>query len=730
MSLRNRTLLTLALATSASPAAAQGFFACPPPGVEQCRDTAWLETHCGQRAAGECFELLADGAMRDGPALPEALRLSPDGELEVTHVQAYDPSGYVHEVEGPAGWAEGVALTAAASTAQRQLADRDAFMRMIWAQNGPALASCEEYVYEKYEAVSRFDDAIAVMTDDAAAAFELAREVTFLAEVSPDPWMADPILMAADGDPIDGEEDRAIEEVARNPWLATPPEILEMRPELWHLADKVRMAEPRPDTLGWHVFAAEALAEVPAEVLEARAADGARYAADLAERQRLVDALESDGGEGDPAYAEGLRAEVASIEESLVAQLRVADALGCLEAAEVGPCDWSPAAVQQTIQDRYDPAREADLQACRVIEQANEGDLTRIQGQSIDDLYGDALYAGRDWLQSVRTFDLYRSLLERARAERERQAQAEREAEARRIAQARAALTGSNGRVRRPEERHHKFSRLGDSNFNLYYEYLMRWRVFDFERILCNVNAEFEAMFRAGATLFGRQLDVIYARLFVNLHRYEGDLRIAGQSLYRDHRNLVGALQFDLVRPTDRNVPFNASASAWFTVVFVPVKVEGGISGKVGLKYQMKAGVDKGGARCTHVAAYVDGKVEPYTRLDAFAALSIDILIARAGIKGRLELLSVSLPFTTRIALTAARGDIRDLSLDIRSTLDFTLRALSGSISLWGEAGWCPFCIKGETVIFRWNGPRWSQKLLDLRLSFPLYGLKRILEGA
>lgn len=726
--MRTRTLLTLALA-GLSPAVAQAQY-CPEPTLERCRDVVWLETPCGQQAMRDgCFELVADGAMEDGHRLPEAMRLSLDGELEPVRYQAYQPWDQRYDIEGPASWSEQVAMTAARATAIGSFEGNFRESRHRWESDGTGFSTCEEYVYEKYLSVSRIEDVTAIYRHDAARAVAVAREASMLAEVRPDPWAEDPVFVGADGEAIDREGEREIRMVARNPWLATPPEVLDARPDL---ADKVLSAEPRPDTLGWQVYAAERLSEVPVETLEAHGQAAARYAADLAERARLVEEMEVARREDDGESLEALAARIGALDGSLVEQLAQADRFGCLDPADegVGACDWQPQSLLDAVADRFAEAREADYQACKAIEASLGGDLTALRDRPIVDLYEEVLYEGRDWLESFRTFDLYRQLEEAAKARREQQAAAEREAEARRIAQARAALTQADGSVASPEKRHHKFARMGDANFNLFYEYLMRYRVFDFERVLCNVNAEFEAMFRAGTTIFGKQIDLLYARLFANLHRYEGDLRIAGQSLYHDHRNLVGKLHFDLVKPTDVNRSASASANAWFTVVFVPVKVEGGISGRVGLKYRARAGIDKGGNNCTHVAAYIEGEVEPYTRVDAFASLAIELLVARGGIKGRLELLTLSLPFNTRIALNAPRGDIRALELTVRTKLDLALRALSGSISLWGEAGWCPFCIKGETVIFKWNGPKYRHNIFDVRLGFPLFGLKRILEGA
>ena len=83
-------------------------------------------------------------------------------------------------------------------------------------------------------------------------------------------------------------------------------------------------------------------------------------------------------------------------------------------------------------------------------------------------------------------------------------------------------------------------------------------------------------------------------------------------------------------------------------------------------------------------------------------------------------------PVTAKVALSAPQGDIRKLELVTSASAKLTLKALSGALKLWGEAGWCPFCIKGEVPIFKWKGLSWSFDLFKTELKVPLLGVQQL----
>ncbi|MFN3196858.1 MAG: hypothetical protein ACE366_00380 [Bradymonadia bacterium] len=739
---------------------------CAPPTLADCLSPAYLETSCGVEATRRqsaypdgtpsCTEQLAEHGFSNAHTLPQVLALSPEGEVEVVAETPYSHEGMTYVREGADTYGDIVAQTHTQTTAFGGFTEDVLQKRRDYRANDAGFETCEEYIYEKYYDVSRFEDAIAPLGTEYTTMVEVAREGIAAAHMGLDPSDPGPELRGFDGTPIEQGE---VQMVPRNAYFGAPIDLIAGDDRLSHLTGLFEDPEvsTRPDTLAWQMQAARQLSDTLDEVMlqhdmpQRAFSYAVERRADLVARIDLLSTADPIGdcygeideetgfcnGESLDAEEAGAALEVAQVElevvnEQIVEGLLVAEAEGCLSAREITPCDYSPRRLVEAIADKVNDKREADYAACRALQkEAEHSVLTNLNGVPLLDLDGNVVAEGRLWLASPRSFDLFRVLKElndnarKAEAERRQAEQRAQEEKAR--AAAKAAMSKVGGGLKDPAQKFSKFSKLGNNDFNLYYEYLMRWRVFDFERILCNVNAEFEAMFRAGATGFGKQVNLIYVRFFANMHKYEGDVQIAGKSLYKGRKNLVGALTFDLVKDQKIETPkMEVKGSMWFTVVFIPVKVEGGISGKLGLSFGAKAGVDKGGAQCTHVAAYVKGQVKPYAMLNGFAALSIDILIARAGIKGTLEFLNMSLPFKAKIALNAPRGDIRALELVVETGLDFAFRALSGKIALWGEAGWCPFCVKGQVTIFKWTGPKWNTNIFKTKLKVPLFGLQSL----
>ena len=126
--------------------------------------------------------------------------------------------------------------------------------------------------------------------------------------------------------------------------------------------------------------------------------------------------------------------------------------------------------------------------------------------------------------------------------------------------------------------------------------------------------------------------------------------------------------------------------------------------------------------------------MEPYAGLNGFVALAVDVLIAKLGVKGELNIITAGLPLTATVGLTATtrqsnpqveavygpvisgrgpNGLILDVTLDGRSAMDLNLSTLSGAIKLFVEADLLITKIKEEITLIKWDGLSWSERIFE-----------------
>ncbi len=651
------------------------------PSLELCGDLdRFVDNGCAEQpeTVDRCRGLLEENAFEQAAiAEPEW-----DGE-EWLYTQPMRFDDLVVEFEGNAPiYADEVARVHAEAAAAGALSARVAEQRDEWANNG-TIASCEEYVHEKYLDHARFEDQVAHIAADHMAILEAAAE--------------QPILGDALGAPLPEPSP-----FPPNPYLAAPIDLIASIPELAELVEVLA----DPDRLE------EAPIEVPffedVEAAEVRRADAVRFEGLLEARAELDAALEANE---DDEQIEAHFAAREALDEVLAAELVAASEAGCLDLD--ARCDLAPSLLADHLLKRYDEAREADYRRCKKATAIN----LEILGGAVDiAVFDDTLAEFEISLAD----QIQQAAAQAAQAAQAAADKAAKEAAAAK-AQAKAAMAASG--LSKLEENFAKTWHAGNAKFNAHLEYKLHWRVFGFEQILCNVNAKFEALFNSYVTVF-KKWELLYAHFYLDLHDYIGDLRILGNSVYHKKQKLVGALKWNLAKGSTPTAKIKKGAKATFTVVFIPVSVEVGLAGAMGVNYELKAAVDKGGAACAKVDAYVHGAAKPYANLDGFAQLAIDIFIAKVGIGGKLQLLKVALPLFAKVGLSAPQGDIRKLQLTVDAGMNFALNALKGSLYLFGEAGWCPACFKGRTDIFKWKGVGYSTKVFGTSLSLPLLGLK------
>ena len=166
----------------------------------------------------------------------------------------------------------------------------------------------------------------------------------------------------------------------------------------------------------------------------------------------------------------------------------------------------------------------------------------------------------------------------------------------------------------------------------------------------------------------------------------------------------------------------------YIVVVIVPIKIEAGISGEVGINLGFTANA-QGFDNESCPKASVGGLIEPYVAVNGYVEAGIDVLIASAGIRGELTIIRASTPFTTGVGVALLSGTLapENLELQVNTKLGVKLQTLSGSVRGYAQVGWCPFCIRGEKEIVSWEGPsldttlfqqQYKVNLADLGIAF------------
>jgi hypothetical protein len=166
-----------------------------------------------------------------------------------------------------------------------------------------------------------------------------------------------------------------------------------------------------------------------------------------------------------------------------------------------------------------------------------------------------------------------------------------------------------------------------------------------------------------------------------------------------------------------------------FTIGPVVLSLHGSVSGAVGYTLTVEAGRRPGtSGGCSVNELGVWPRLKPYAQVDAQAAIALEALIARAGIRGRLVLVRVDVPVDGELSLgpLPTAPDVLAARFGLGARLDITL--LSGTISAYAEVGVCPLCEDFEAPVVSWDGYRERLPLFDWNLEVPLADLDRVVK--
>ncbi|MEW6432612.1 MAG: hypothetical protein AB1730_14005 [Myxococcota bacterium] len=246
----------------------------------------------------------------------------------------------------------------------------------------------------------------------------------------------------------------------------------------------------------------------------------------------------------------------------------------------------------------------------------------------------------------------------------------------------------------------------------------------------CVLETRANGSFRVDARAIGAEIPVLEASLEADTQRIESnlDIKVLGKSWTIDEP--IGKPAYQDSELTTHTF---VEGHAYIQIGFITIKVGGAISGFAGYLFQLGSQRQLTPAMpnanppvpCKAARIGVGASIQPVMGLQGSAYAAVEALVARAGVKGYLTIISVGVPFQGNLSIGP---DPATQVIDARFELgaELKLEFLSGRIAVFLEIGVCPVCEDIEATIVRWGGTPKRFKLFDYGLSVTLGDLKRI----
>jgi hypothetical protein len=421
--------------------------------------------------------------------------------------------------------------------------------------------------------------------------------------------------------------------------------------------------------------------------------------------------------------------------------LTTANEFGCLSGTD-SPCDWSTARFAAALQNNFGAVQDRTLAECTDF---TGGNLQNILGLDLP-LVDDPEYPEFDCrivTGSTITavgFEQLQSDVEWCRQMQIAVAEARNADDARaRVRTIPELVDPATGDFVIPGIRRSRDESMGNDYFGIGYSYELGFEA-DINAEICQVDVQAVARARAAARVFGKELVLLDAGAEADTVERTVDIwaRVASTNIFVPQELFdpiaievaeIEPLEFNLSR-TFEKAKEQRIIETTIIVVVVPLSIEAGIAGKVGVELGLTVfaeAADNNG--CPQVN--VGGIARPFLGVDGYVEAAIDIFIAEVGIRGDLNLITVSLPFRPSIGVglkePAAGPD--DFELSVNARLDLNLSTLSGKLAAYAEIGFCPFCYTGRRTLLDWSGPSWNTVLFNQSYAVSLDDLFTALGG-
>jgi hypothetical protein len=269
---------------------------------------------------------------------------------------------------------------------------------------------------------------------------------------------------------------------------------------------------------------------------------------------------------------------------------------------------------------------------------------------------------------------------------------------------------------------------MGNEWFGVRYNYSMAAGLSDFwgpGSHVCNANVYMNGAFNIDGTVVKQDFEVMRASADArtrpaDLH-VTANLRVAGVDVY--NLDQTYPISFDVHFAPKRSGNL-LQARYHFVIVVVPVTVEGGITGKVGLDFNVNGGVMRD-CVADRVGLGATGALKPWTELDAFASAAVDVHLVSAGVKGTLSLVHAALPLSENVQIYPDNpSDPNSLAVRSNSALDFSIDSLSGKLTAFVKVNYLFGSKTYEKKLFDWAGYHANTHLYQYSFVIPISALR------
>ncbi|MBE2248075.1 MAG: hypothetical protein IAE78_00920 [Myxococcus sp.] len=415
--------------------------------------------------------------------------------------------------------------------------------------------------------------------------------------------------------------------------------------------------------------------------------------------------------------------QLAAIDLLIEKELQSARAEGCLELTNPlgpAPCDWSPRSFQQAVSGLFQAEREAAYALC----EKSIDSFTLLENKAFN---YTSMHSGKSISKPARNYTTSASAIDDYFVVQDEFI---------------AVVADDVGPL---------LDRTGDNKLRLWVtkgdthdmgnEYfgagLLYEAGFAMEDVgansTCNIKTSTWGKFGVDLRAIGATLELVRADFkavaggpatpFTN--RFDAELKVLGYT-WGIHEEI----------PMEQTAVFSESEFEYQTfleqfaivqVSYVTIRVGAAVGGGMGYGFDFSAGKQtKMGSPCTVDRVGVSGAVTPFAFIQGSAFAVLEAIIARAGIKGYLTLVSVDTPFAGELSLGPNQGDPTIIDATFSMGAKLRLEFFSGRIVLFVEAGICPLCVDAETELVAWRGLVFEIPLFDFDLRLVLGDLKRV----
>ena len=439
-----------------------------------------------------------------------------------------------------------------------------------------------------------------------------------------------------------------------------------------------------------------------------------------------------------------LQERLKAARSKILALLREADRRGCLEFDPQHPdqpnaCDWSPKMFWEDMSYTVMTHREPEFKRCQKL----AGDFSSVRSSPVwRDRHQQVLkhwkygncdrpnYTGSPddvrhflWCKETAGREAYMALMELGDH----------------------ASKDGNGRLTVSDHVHDDYD-VGNKNFGAKLTYDLRWSIAKVNAKQqdtngneipnpCEIETEIHGLATVVGKAFGAEKELLNASADVYPYSSPIDTHVnvvvLGYQYYDKDIDLHdgAGVPVSIVDEYEKITPDHdyTKNSFPFTIGFIPFVVEGGISGQVGVQYDMAVGLEYAKNNtpydCESGQFYLSTNVAPVASVKAYGAIAMGWDVAKLGVRTDLTIASVKLPFRGRLTLDSSTGDYSDLVLRVNNTADLDLTLLAGKVSAFAEIDFWFVEERVSATIFKWDGISYHNNLFAAAANLPISAL-------